>query len=215
VRICYLANAASIHIVRWVKYFASKGHEVHLISPGISGENAVESVNLHLLPMSRRPILRFYPIRIRRLLRKIEPDILHAHYVLGYGLWGALSGFHPFILSVWGSDVLAAPKSSRLASLEVKFALRKVDMVTAQNEAMGDYLRNEFKLPQSKFVRIPWGIDLTVFHPGYEADVIKLKNDLGISENSSMMQFPMSSIIAPTPYLFSCEDMERRSLKMK
>jgi dTDP-4-amino-4,6-dideoxygalactose transaminase len=32
VKICYFANAASIHAVRWVKYFADRGHEVHLIS---------------------------------------------------------------------------------------------------------------------------------------------------------------------------------------
>ena len=50
-KICYLANAASIHTVRWVKYFTDRGHEVHLISPGASGENAVENMNLHLLAM--------------------------------------------------------------------------------------------------------------------------------------------------------------------
>ncbi len=208
-KICYLANAASIHTMRWAKYFASKGHNVHLISPETSGENAIENVNLHLVTMSRHLILHCDPIRIRRLIKQIKPDILHAHYILGYGLLGALSGFHPFILSVWGSDVLAAPKNSRLAKLEVKFALRKADMVTAQAEFMGNFLKNEFKLPQSKFMRIPWGTDLSVFHRGYEGDVIKLRGDLEISENSSVIlsnrnmapEYEIGGIIDTVPHV--------------
>jgi glycosyltransferase involved in cell wall biosynthesis len=209
VKICYLADIASIHTVRWAKYFASKGHEVHVISFGTSGENAVDNVNLHLLPMSRHPILHCDPIKVRRLIKRIEPDILHAHYIVGYGLLGALSGFHPFILSVWGSDVLAAPKSSKLANLEVRFTLGKADMVTAQAEFMGSYLMSEFKLPQSKFIRVPWGIDLSIFHRGYEADVIKLKKDLQINESSPVIlsnrnmapEYEIGSIIDAVPHV--------------
>jgi len=29
-KICYFADAQSIHTQRWVKHFAEKGHEVHL-----------------------------------------------------------------------------------------------------------------------------------------------------------------------------------------
>jgi len=216
-RICYIADAGSIHTQRWVKYFVDKGHEVHLISPRPFGDNNIEDVKLHVLKKIRPQIrivsdminLLLYVIQIRRLLKRVKPDILHAHYILGYGLLGALSGFHPFVLSAWGSDVLAAPKKSRIIKLMVKFALRKADMVTAQAEFMGNYLRNEFKLPQSKFIRIPWGTDLSVFHRGYEADVIKLKKDLEISENSSIIlsnrnmapQYEIASIIDAVPHV--------------
>ena len=41
-KICYLADAGSIHTQRWIKYFADNGHEVYLISPrpfgGVWGE---------------------------------------------------------------------------------------------------------------------------------------------------------------------------------
>ena len=42
---------------------------------------------------------------LRRQIRLFKPDFLHAHYACSFGLIGALAGFHPYVLSVWGSDV--------------------------------------------------------------------------------------------------------------
>jgi len=43
--------------------------------------------------------------RVRRLLGRIKPDIVHAHYATGYGLLGSLAASSPYVLSVWGSDI--------------------------------------------------------------------------------------------------------------
>jgi len=71
-KICYFADAQSIHTQRWVKHFAEKGHEVHLIS----FTNAeIENVNFHYIgPFIRIPyfsilgslILKF--IKIKKLI---------------------------------------------------------------------------------------------------------------------------------------------------
>jgi L-malate glycosyltransferase len=177
VKICYLANAASIHTVRWAKYFASRGHEVHLISPGASGENAVENVNLHLFTMSRHPILHCDPIRIRRLIKKIEPDILHAHYISGYGLLGALSGFHPFILSAWGSDVLVAARESQLEKWAARFAVRSADAIHCDAEHIIGPLMELGANPE-KIKLICFGVDTEKFKPAQRNK--KLQEELGI-----------------------------------
>lgn len=41
-KICYLADANSIHTQRWVKYFAERGHDVHLISYNPAHINGVK-----------------------------------------------------------------------------------------------------------------------------------------------------------------------------
>ena len=131
-RICYIADAGSIHTQKWVRYFAGRGHELHLISRKSSEANDIENLNLYWLTSFRYPLLLRYPydtIRVRRLIKEIKPDILHVHYAVGYGLLGALSGFHPFILSVWGSDVLVAPKQSKIYKLTVELAIRKADVI--------------------------------------------------------------------------------------
>jgi hypothetical protein len=40
---------------------------------------------------------------------------------------------------------------------------------------MKKYLISMFNLPENKIVRIPWGIDLKIFHRGYENERKKMK----------------------------------------
>lgn len=115
-RICYIADAASIHTQRWVNFFARRGHEIHLISPNI-GDSYVEGVRFHLLSktMSSLPPIRYLSLlprmlRVRRLLKMIQPDVVDAHYIAGNGYLGVASGFHPIVLTAWGSDILIHPK---------------------------------------------------------------------------------------------------------
>ena len=85
-RICYIADAGSIHTQRWVRHFAEKGHEVHLISPTPFGDSNIEGVKLYVLKKVRPQIriisyvinLLIYIIQIKRLQKRVKPDILHA-----------------------------------------------------------------------------------------------------------------------------------------
>jgi glycosyltransferase involved in cell wall biosynthesis len=143
-RICYIAEAISIHTQRWVKYFADRGYEVHLISPMPLGDGDIGNAELHVLkrfPPQIRIIsfvinLLLYVVQIRQLIRKIKPHILHAHFITDCGFWGALSGFHPFVLSAWGSDILVWPNKSRIYRSMVGFALKRADLILATGENM-------------------------------------------------------------------------------
>src|SRR5580704_5301543 len=129
-KICYLANAASIHTQRWATHFSKRGHDVTVISltyatiPGVTVRWIGPDPNVR----GRIAYLLCLP-RLRRALRELKPDILHAHYAGGYGLTAALAGDYPLVLTAWGSDVLILPKSSRTLRWLVKFALRRADLV--------------------------------------------------------------------------------------
>ena len=64
-------------------------------------------------------------MRFRRLVRILKPDLLHAGPLQTGGFFAALSGFHPFLIMSWGSDVLSVPDSSRWMKALTKFALRR------------------------------------------------------------------------------------------
>ena len=108
-KICYLADARSGHVRRWVEYFA-KEHEIDLITLAYTKkedtfvpEEVYKKMNVRVHKVSKKmPFLLFAPFKIRRLIKKIKPDIVHAHYVTQYGFCGAFSGFHPLIVSPWG-----------------------------------------------------------------------------------------------------------------
>src|SRR5207302_9379094 len=111
VRLCFVATAGSIHSYRWVKYFAGRGHRVDWISFSPLAFEPLPEVRFHHLTFGdvaggdAASVLRGTRA-VRRLLHRIEPDLLHAHYVGLNGVVAALTRFHPLVLTAWGSDVL-------------------------------------------------------------------------------------------------------------
>ena len=172
-KICYLADAGSIHTQKWAKHFASKGNEVHIIS----FRNAdIQNVEVHFLNVhgfiSISPVASLlsragyilWARKIKRLVNKINPDILHAHWATSYGLLAALTGFHPFILSAWGSDILISPESNRLMKIIVEFNLKKADVVTATSRTLS--IATKKLIYDEKPVHIiPFGVDTKLFSP--------------------------------------------------
>jgi glycosyltransferase involved in cell wall biosynthesis len=145
------------------------------------------------------------------LIRKIKPDILHAHYVTDYGLMGALTNFHPFVVSVWGSDVLIAPKESKISKCEASYALKRADCITTTAEFMKGYLVKAFGLQEKNIVRVPWGIDLKIFHRGYEKEAKVLRRMLGIKADAPVVlsnrnmtpTYEIESIIDAIPHVLN------------
>ena len=127
-KICFVGSARSIHVQRWVKWFVERGHEVHLITPVYE---EIEGAEIYKIGGKEGSITNFVRkmFQTRKLVKKIKPDILHAHYVFGYGTFAAFASYHPFVVTAWGSDILVDP-SSRIKKIAVKHALKKADVIT-------------------------------------------------------------------------------------
>jgi glycosyltransferase involved in cell wall biosynthesis len=189
-RICYLANASSVHTNKWARFFVSRKHEVHVIS----FENAqIQGATVHVLKL---PVLvknASYPFkiastyRIQALIKKIKPDILHAHFVTNYGLFSALCNFHPFILTAWGSDILVTPDARFLSKIKrpiAKFALSKADIITCDAEHMKKAM-SELGASSEKIRLIHFGIDTMKFGPRQKSE--RLKARLGIADSPTVI----------------------------
>lgn len=165
-RICYFADGESIHVVRWCKHFASLGHDVHLISfKNVVIENVtthfISSGNIAVSGGNWKVLLKFP--EVKALLKKINPDLLHAHYATSYGITGALCGFHPYVITALGSDVLISPQRSLIYKLLLKYAFAKADWVTAMADHMKQAMIN-MGVPAAKTDTVPFGIDPKVFN---------------------------------------------------
>lgn len=129
-KICYIGNAQSVHVQRWAEYFVKEGNEIHLITDKWAQINGVQ---LHLVKSKIKMRHLFLLLKlptVRKLVKKIDPDVLHSHYVTSYGLWGALSNFHPLVLTAWGSDILVDPeKYFGVPQLPIRYVLGKADLV--------------------------------------------------------------------------------------
>ncbi|MGD0402202.1 MAG: glycosyltransferase [Candidatus Acidiferrales bacterium] len=160
-RICFLANLGALHSVRWANHFHQKGYEVHIITLR-EGEGLREGIHVHRLQDDLPFNLNYFRgvRQVRELLADIRPSIVHAHYASGYGTLGRLVGFHPYIVSVWGSDIYEFPHRSPLHKWLLKRNLAAADYLCSTSADMA----REAKQYTSKPILItPFGVDCDEF----------------------------------------------------
>ena len=160
-KIATLGNASVIHIQRWVEHFRARGHHVRLwsLEPG-----PPELDVWPLPPPTTLPSLRYLTAApaLARGLEEFGPDLVDAHFVPNYGLMAAIVNRHPFSVTAWGSDLLAADQRVGLRRARARFVLRRADLVLADAENLAHAAR-ELGAPASRVRCIPWGISLDRF----------------------------------------------------
>ncbi|GDX53487.1 capsular polysaccharide biosynthesis protein [Bacteroidota bacterium] len=165
-RICYFADGESIHVIRWCKYFASLGNEVHLIS---FKNVAIENVQTHFIDTGSiavkggnwKVLLKYR--KVKKILKQIRPQIFHSHYATSYGVTGAMCGFHPYLITALGTDVLISPQQSKIYKLLLQYAFSKTDWITAMSDHMKSAIESLGVNPE-KISTVPFGIDPDVFN---------------------------------------------------
>ena len=108
------------------------------------------------------------PRRLRNLLKKIQPDILHAWFLYDSGCIAALSRYRPLVVSSWGTDVTFNSfdngRSLWMLKWANRFCLKKADVITATSKWLAD--RTAEYAPKGNTIQIvPFGIDCEEFNP--------------------------------------------------
>jgi glycosyltransferase involved in cell wall biosynthesis len=132
----------------------------------------------------------------RGLIRELRPDVVHAHWLPGFGLAAALAGASPLALTAWGSDVYRA---GRVMGLANRFALRRADYVMADSQDLLDRC-GDLGADPSRTALIQWGVDLTAFTPAEDRAQAKEKLGLGpgpliLSPRSLMPVYNIPTIV--------------------
>jgi glycosyltransferase involved in cell wall biosynthesis len=194
-RICYLARAKQLYFVRWYEYFINRGHEVHVVSGDDRLINLdVEmpaGVNVHYVPeiKLRNQVISFgynllrLPLIIKELkkvIRNISPDIIHAHQITPSGLWAALSNCHPFIITPMGSDVIVQARENLFYKSITKYVLRKADLITSDSITLQEAVFELGGRPEKTHV-IQNGVDFRVFNP--EVDKTRIRRELSLGSS--------------------------------
>ncbi len=171
IKVLLLSDSHSEHTEKWALGLAARGISIGIFSFNKSTYNWFKGVeNIVLLHETDITVnakkagtkLQYiqYVSNLKKTIREFKPDILHAHYATSYGLIGALSGFHPYIISVWGEDVYKFPNASGLHKSLLKYNLKKADEILSTS----DIMRNETRKYTHKDIMVtPFGVDTKVF----------------------------------------------------
>jgi glycosyltransferase involved in cell wall biosynthesis len=179
---------SSIHVQRWVNEFAKRGWNVDFITfENPRNAEFDKNVNLHVMDRSNIPWLGYIlnSRKISKLIKSINPDLVHAHGVDAYGIYALLAKRllqpKPIVITAWGFYHIKMHKWFK-RTYEKK-ALSAADMITTQDRGLKQSLAEGFSIPKEKFRVFHWGIDLTRFKKGYEIQVSTLRKKLDIQEN--------------------------------
>ncbi len=191
-KILLLADINSPHTQKWAIGLANANLQIGLFSLHPPNNNWWQKhPNLHFLfapPISSNPtILKkiqylSFLRPLKQTIQHFQPHILHAHYATSYGLLGALSNFHPFILSIWGSDIYDFPKRFFLNHHILSYNLKKADAICSTSHSMA----NKAKQYTNKHIHvIPFGVDINFFSPHYKRKIFS-ENEIIIGTIKSL-----------------------------
>jgi glycosyltransferase involved in cell wall biosynthesis len=164
-KVALLSSLSSIHTTRWANIFAEKGHDVYVITCHARGNDSLSPrIKVYQLPYQSPLGYYLNTCALQKILKEIKPDILNAHYASGYGTLARLCSFHPYVLSVWGSDVYDFPYKSFFHKYILKKNLLAADIVCSTSHVMSAQTKKV--CPQLEEIPItPFGVDTNIFKP--------------------------------------------------
>lgn len=147
-----VGDGESPHILKWIKEL-SRYYEIYLVSsrgilPEIKAYIPPEKIFTFNLKISEsggnlKMLKMVFPLR--KIIKRIKPDFVNAHYITSHGFVTALAlSFSsikpPLIQSAWGSDILVTPQRNALYKGITRFALKKAQLATADSPTVASII---------------------------------------------------------------------------
>ncbi len=175
------------------------GFDVHIITrrhAGLPAFERMDGVAVHRVPIfgPKATASLSYTFHALRVLRCLQPDILHAHELLSAATIGLLAK------RLWGWPLLFTPHRGGIIGdvqrLHQKFlGAQRMAAIAAQGErfiCISREIADELQaagVPPERLVHIPNGVNIARFHPRPPEERAALRRHLGISEESLMTVF--------------------------
>jgi glycosyltransferase involved in cell wall biosynthesis len=167
-RVCILGDASSVHVARWVSFFAKEGHDVSVITLRDETESRIRDIgniqvhymgSMTIAGRSRSRLSAFLNAgRVKAVLKQVRPQVLHAHEFVIYGSLAAFMDYHPLMISAWGSDVLFPDGEPRVRKALIRRAVRKAELLHCEGPKAREAMIRMGADP-SKIAVIPFGVD--------------------------------------------------------
>jgi glycosyltransferase involved in cell wall biosynthesis len=111
---------------------------------------------------------------LRKVIKEVKPDLIHAGPVQTAAWLAAQTRFHPLVTMSWGSDLLVDAGSSPQLRRLTDFTLQRTDVLIGDCQAVRDKAVS-LDFPADRIVTFPWGVDLEEFSPRQQASELRAR----------------------------------------
>jgi glycosyltransferase involved in cell wall biosynthesis len=171
VRILYFSDNSSDHNRRFLEKLAASGHELWFLDA--SSDSVREGwlppgvprvCHRGVVPRGSDPgVYEEFLSEFQSSLAELKPDLVHAGPVQGCAYLAALSGFHPLLVTSWGSDLLLDASRNAEWARATTIALRGADGFLCDCDAVRIAAQGQAAIPDSRIAQFPWGIKRGTF----------------------------------------------------
>jgi glycosyltransferase involved in cell wall biosynthesis len=187
-KILLLADINSPHIEKWATSLSGRGLQIAIFSLSAPKGSWHQHYGIEIFVPARIDSRIFssglyrkrkyllYVGKLKKVIRRFRPDIVHAHYASSYGFLGTLSGFHPFVISVWGSDINFFARTPVLGRFILKFNFSRAERILSTSRAM---VPSILRFTNKEVLITPFGIDTDTFHPAVSSLPVKTEIMIG------------------------------------
>jgi len=100
----------------------------------------------------------------RRVVKSIEPDIVHAGPIQTCAFIAVLSGYRPILAKSWGYDLMKDAEANAWMRWVTRYTLQRSAFFTSDASVTRDKAI-AFGMNPENIVVFPWGVNLEKFHP--------------------------------------------------
>ena len=173
-KVLYFTRDYTPHDHRFLSALAETEHDIYYLRferRGHQQEDREPPANVHIVQWAggQKPARFLDGPRLlsglRKVIRQVKPDLIHAGPIQTVGLLAALSGFHPLVTMSWGSDLLLDADKDAWYRWATRYVLKHSDVLvgdcdTVKRKAV------DYGMTPEYIVTFPWGVDLEYFSPG-------------------------------------------------
>ena len=128
-------------------------------------------------------------------VRKIKPDLIHAHFITKYGFHLPLLGDYPKIVTAWGDDILILPQSNRILFSFTSTSSISADLIYAVSQDIRYHIIHDFLIPEKKVHHLPFGVDTDQFSPSQDTPDEEKKKVVIYSNRNFLPIYGMDDIL--------------------
>lgn len=164
-KVLFLAAANSVHTIKWVNALSNE-YEIHLIycnnhKPKL--DKIDNRVIQHKLAFNAPLGYYINVLQLKKIYKKIKPDIINVHYASGYGTLARVSKLDNILLSIWGSDIYDFPNQSKIKKKILYKNIKNAKYIASTSNVMAEELKRQVKDLDKKIFITPFGVDTNKF----------------------------------------------------